>query len=185
MKHTQSLLVSVLTLLMIVLVGFLSYSINQSPQRNAYIMQNGKLTHLNVRTFSALSDRTLINFAEHVAVTCFSLTPLNYQTKSDYCAEQYFSANPAAIYKTKYAEREGAKLAEQEATLYATAKRKPIIVVSWEKTQFQYYVVVVPLTTTEVRRNERIPKQKLARLWITPKRDTVNPYQFEIVGLKI
>lgn len=189
MKHFQSMSVSILVIAMIVVLAALGSKVNESPTRNAYLInnENGKTNAvpIRVRKIAVLSDTKLINFAERVAITCFSLTPLNYETKSNYCAEQFFSANPAAVYKKRYAEIRGRQISDEEATTYATVVRKPIITASWEKTNFQYYTVVIPIITTRILRDKRLPELKLAQLWVIPKVETVNPYQFEIIGIRI
>lgn len=189
MRHFQSITVSALTVVMMVLLFVMGSKVNEKPTRDAFVVSevDGKRNakKIKVRTFAILTDKKLINFAERVAVTCFSFTPLNYETKSNYCAEQYFSSYPAKQYKTVYAESIGRQISDDEATQYATVPRKPIIATTWDKTNFQYYVVLIPVISTKVLRDKRIPESKMITLWIAPKLKTVNPYQFEIVGIRI
>ncbi|WP_038194421.1 hypothetical protein [Vibrio nigripulchritudo] len=184
-KHFQTITVAILVAVSLVLLIVIADSVNRSPVREAYIRQGESIQKMKVRSVGSLSDAKLINFVERVIVTCFSLTPINYQTKSEYCAEQYFAYNAGRVYQRLYAQRVGRQIEEDEGTNYAAASWKPVIAVPWERTNYKYYVVVFPTVVTKVLRTSRHPQTRIARLFVRPSIKSTNPYQFEIIGFRI
>ncbi|MCC2524967.1 hypothetical protein [Vibrio coralliilyticus] len=184
-RHLQSIIVIACILVMALLVTNLSTSVSTPPTREAYIKSGDQWKKLKIHSVAALSDAKLINFAERVIITCFSLTPLNYVSKSEFCRNQYFSYNAGLVYQRKYAEIVGRQISEDEGTRYATGARKPVIVAPWEKNNYQYYVLVFPIKLTNVLRTSRVPESRLVQLWITPLQKSNNPFQFEIIGIRL
>lgn len=185
LKHIQTIIVGLLITVSFVLLVMIADSVNQPPIRKAYVKDGDTVQEITVRPVASLSDAKLINFVERVIVTCFSLTPINYQAKSDYCAEQYFAYNAGRVYQRLYAQRVGKDIEEDEGTNYAAASWKPVIAVPWEKTNYQYYVVVFPTVVTKVLRTSRHPQTRVVRLFVRPSIKSANPYQFEIIGFRI
>lgn len=182
--HVKSYATMAVILVMYLLIAMIWGSVNKKPERIAVSHNEQGYKPLKVRASSSITDRKVMDFASKVIATCFSLTPLNVQSKSEYCAQTYFRYNPAEIYKKRYAAPLGKIMKKNESTTYSVIPRKPIIISTPKRGQ-PYYVVYATTLSTTVTRSGPKTHTRNVRLWIVPTLTSVNAEQFNIIGVRI
>ncbi|MEI8659213.1 DotI/IcmL/TraM family protein [Vibrio sp. Hal054] len=182
--HRQSLITRILIIVNMLIVGLIAYSVNKQPERQAIYQEDGKIKSVRIRDLASITDTKLLTFTNDVVATCFSLTQVNAESKSAYCADTYFSRNPAFIYRQKYADPIKDELVENDQTIYAAMPTAPVILQRPTQKR-QYYTVFTIVKLTRVGRTQRTTQSKYMRLFIMPTQKSVSPYQFEIVGIQI
>lgn len=184
---------SKITLTLIVLMFVTSYLISDyvqtAPQRTAVIRSVDDSTRLEpvyTRKTITITDQKLVNWVDKVATTCFSLTQINIDSKSDFCRDQYFVTSAGAAYKDVYVSRIAQTINTRAANQYAVLPYPPLIVQSPSAHSNRlYYTVYVTMVISTVERKATTPRFEKITLYVAPKITTVNANQFVITGFRI
>lgn len=180
-KSSPQIIISyLLVILCLYQVGNINNKIESKINPSLYVLHNDKYKKIWTYSTPPIDFKKIQSWSNSIIIECFSFTKDNYQSKSKYCANKYFSPVAKDLYLDSFVETIGSTLEAKTASHYVGMPTEPFVY----RTRRSNIVKVVGYGVRSIVSARDIePVNFFITLYLQFSPTANNQYSMDIVGL--